>query len=51
MAKKKEGELPICDKTLSGNHLWVKLAGNIPEYASFDICIACGLVDDREKGN
>lgn len=41
------GEETYCDKTVSGNHLWVVMGGNIPEFARFKVCLACGLVDDK----
>lgn len=36
-----------CEKTITGNHLWVKMGGNVPEMADFKICLACGLVNDE----
>lgn len=41
--------IPPCQKTVSENHLWVKLGGNIPEYADLNVCLACGMVDDTQE--
>jgi len=41
-------DMKPCDKTITGKHLWAKMGGNDPKLTDLKICMACGLVDDRE---
>ena len=41
-------DMRSCEKTITGKHLWAKMGGNDPKLSHLKICIACGLVDDRD---
>ena len=53
---KEEKKLPKCQKTVSGNHIFTMTQFASPDGTTrptpdpIKICVACGLVDDREGG-
>ena len=45
----------LCEKTISGKHLWQRKTASYNSWDSseakkivYKVCLACGLIDDRE---